>query len=128
MTLLHYFDWVSQASKTCRAFTPDDIHISSLAGYMEGINGGVTTYVEHAHNNWGPDIMERGFDAAVESGARIYWCYDTFPREEFTPEQQWKVFEKLAARSKPDELALGLSFDGLAMMRADPSMVKGLIS
>lgn len=57
-------------SPVTAAFTPDDVYISSLEGYLEGLHGGVTSYVEHAHNNWNAAVVEPGFNAAVNSGAR----------------------------------------------------------
>ncbi|OJJ79800.1 uncharacterized protein ASPGLDRAFT_69911 [Aspergillus glaucus CBS 516.65] len=66
----------SHMSPATAAFTPDVVYISSLEGYIEGLHGGVTSYVEHAHNNWKADVVEPGFDAAVDSGARVWWCYD----------------------------------------------------
>lgn len=114
VTLAQYFGWVSQYSETATTtFTPDDIYISSLEGYLEGLNAGVTSYVEHAHNNWGADVMTSGFDAARDSGARIWWCYDVVPRPDFSVDEQWSVLEKLVKQEDPRVLP-GISLDGLA--------------
>lgn len=110
VTLVHYFDWLSQMSKVARtAFTPEDIYISTLEGYLEGLNGGVTSYVDHAHNNWGAEIMKKGFEATVDSGARVWWCYEPFGSEKFPVEEHWKVYEDLSSRPRPDTVALGVS-------------------
>lgn len=115
VTLVHYFSWLSQMSECATtAFTPDDIYISSLEGYLEGLNGGVTSYVDHAHNNWGPGIMESGFDAAVDSGARVWWCYDVNDRENFSKFEQWSKFAAIAKKPRPGSVAMGLSYDGSA--------------
>lgn len=68
--LSQYFEWLGHMSPVTAAFTPDDVYISSLEGYLEGLHGGVTSYVEHAHNNWNAAVVEPGFNAAVNSGAR----------------------------------------------------------
>ncbi|KAL5341369.1 hypothetical protein BJX70DRAFT_386680 [Aspergillus crustosus] len=112
VTLSQYFDWVSQASPTARAlFTPDDIYISSLEGYAEGLNAGVTSYVEHAHHNWSAKVMESGYKAADASGARVWWCYDVIERDGFSIDEQWNVFETL--KSESGRVLPGLSLDGL---------------
>ncbi|KAL3451347.1 hypothetical protein BJX65DRAFT_321288 [Aspergillus insuetus] len=113
VTLSQYFDWVSQASEGARAaFTAEDIHVSSLGGYLEGLNSGVTSCVEHAHNNWSATVMESGYRAAVESGARVWWCYDVASRPTFSVDEQWAAYGGL----KQDEsrrVLPGLSLDGL---------------
>ena len=71
-----------------KAFTAEDVYISSLEGYLEGLNAGVTSYVDHAHNNWCREEVERGYKAAVDSGARVWWCYDIAPSDGFSVEEQ----------------------------------------
>ncbi|OJJ57320.1 hypothetical protein ASPSYDRAFT_90616 [Aspergillus sydowii CBS 593.65] len=112
VTLSQYFDWMSQSSPGAQAaFRADDIYFSSLEGYLEGINGGVTSYVEHAHNNWSPEVMRAGHRAAVHSGARIWWCYDVADHDHFPIAQQWTAFGDLAKYDFPLVLP-GLSLDG----------------
>ncbi|KAL4936090.1 hypothetical protein BDV06DRAFT_228208 [Aspergillus oleicola] len=113
VTLSEYFGWVSQASPMAQAaFKPDDIYISSLEGYLEGIHAGVTSYVEHAHNNWSQQVMEAGYRAAADSGARIWWCYDVAGRDNFQTDSQWAALENLLQPTQPLVLP-GLSLDGL---------------
>ena len=114
--LAQYFSWLSQMSETAtKTFTPDDVYISSLEGYLEGLNAGVTSYVEHAHNNWSRDVVEPGYDAAIDSGARVWWCYDVAPSDHFPAEEQWETLEHIGARkATPSSVYLGLSLDGLA--------------
>ncbi|KAJ5603223.1 hypothetical protein N7537_006179 [Penicillium hordei] len=115
IVLAQYFDWLSQMSANAtNTFTPEDIYISCLEGYLEGLNAGVTTYLEHAHNNWSRDVVEPGFDAAVDSGARIWWCYDVAPRDDFTAEEQWQLLGRLTSKATQSYVKLGLSLDGLA--------------
>ncbi|KAH8691016.1 putative chlorohydrolase family protein [Phaeosphaeriaceae sp. PMI808] len=114
--LAQYFDWLSAMSPTAtKPFTPDDVYISCLEGYLEGLNAGVTSYVDHAHNNWKSDIVKPGYQAAVDSGARVWWCYDvTVGNEGFPEMEQWKVFGAIAEEPSPSRVQLGLSLDGLA--------------
>lgn len=114
VTLVQYFDWLSAKSHTSTmAFSPENIYISSLEGYLEGLNGGVTSFVEHAHNNCSRGVMESGFDAAVDSGARIWWCYDLSTTEGFSELEQWDALGKIADKPRPGSVAMGLSYDGL---------------
>jgi cytosine/adenosine deaminase-related metal-dependent hydrolase len=114
--LAQYFDWLSQMSATAtKAFTADDVYISCLEGYLEGLNAGVTSYVDHAHNNWKSEVVKPGYQAAVNSGARVWWCYDVTANNESFPEmQQWKTFGSIAEEPSPSRIQLGLSLDGLA--------------
>ncbi|KAL4801190.1 hypothetical protein BDV18DRAFT_167621, partial [Aspergillus unguis] len=119
INLSQYFGWINPAiQNAAAAFTPDDIHISSLEGYIEGINAGVTSYVEHAHNNWSAGVMQSGYRAAVDSGARVWWCYDVADRDGFSRDEQWDAYEKLKQDSSL--VSAGLSLDGLAF-----SILKG---
>ena len=114
--VVQYFLWLSQMSPATKAFTPEDLYISALEGYLDGLNGGVTSYIDHASNNWGKDIMRAGYDAAVDSGARTWWCYDVRPGDDFTPGKQWEAYRGIASehREKNTSVSLGLSFDGIA--------------
>ena len=66
MTLAEYFVQASQFSPAITHFSPEDIYISCLEGYYEGLNGGVTAFVEHSHNNWDMAVFEKGWGAAVD--------------------------------------------------------------
>ena len=111
--VVQYFLWLSQMSPAIKAWLPGDLYISTLAGYLDGSNGGTTSFIDHAHNNWGLHIMKAGYDAAIDSGARVWWCYDVTPRDNFSVDEQWKAYEKIAAEHIRDStVALGISFDG----------------
>lgn len=114
--VVQYFLWLSQMSPATKAFTPEDLYISCVEGYLDGINGGTTSFVDHAHNNWGSEIMKAGYDAAVDAGARVWWCYDVNQREDFSMDDQWRLYGDIAAEHKLKEsiVALGLSYDGMA--------------
>lgn len=113
--LSQYFEWLGHMSGATAAFIPDDVYISSLAGYLEGLHGGVTSYVEHAHNNWKETVVEPGFDAAMDSGARVWWCYDVADRKGFAMKEQWEALGKLGGKVTEGSLVqMGLSVDGLS--------------
>lgn len=115
VTLAEYFSWVSQRSPATALFTPDNIHTSCLEGYMEGLHAGVTSFVEHAHNNWSAGAVEPGLDAAVQSGARVWWCYDVMQRDGFSRSEQWEALERVGRLIGPDSLVqMGLAVDGLS--------------
>jgi cytosine/adenosine deaminase-related metal-dependent hydrolase len=61
------------------SFSARDVYISSLEGYLEGLNSGTTTFVEHAASNWRDDVVMPGYEAARDSGARVWWCHDLLP-------------------------------------------------
>ncbi|KAJ0115517.1 hypothetical protein J7T55_012797 [Diaporthe amygdali] len=105
-----------------KAFTPEDIYIGSLEGYLEGLNAGVTSYVEHAHNNWDGAVVKPGYQAAVDSKTRVWWCYDIASRPDFPVEEQWGIISEIAAKislakateAATERVCLGLSLDGLS--------------
>ncbi|KAL4770893.1 hypothetical protein BDW60DRAFT_191625 [Aspergillus nidulans var. acristatus] len=114
-TLAEYFGWVSHMSEITQAtFTPDDIYISSVEGYVEGLNAGVTSFVEHAHSNWSKPVMESGYQAAVDSGARVWWCYDVRHKERFSSDEQWEAYGALVKDRSSPRVLPGLALDGLA--------------
>ncbi|KAL4974681.1 hypothetical protein BDW66DRAFT_152717 [Aspergillus desertorum] len=113
-TLAEYFGWVSHMSEITRAvFRLDDIYISSVEGYVEGLNAGVTSFVEHAHNNWSRPVMESGYQAAVDSTARVWWCYDVRHKEGFSSDEQWEAHGALSQDKSSPRVLPGLSLDGL---------------
>ena len=120
IVLALYFSWLSQMSPTATAaFTAGDVYISSLEGYLEGLNAGVTSYVEHAHNNWSREVVEPGHEAALDSGARVWWCYDVMPRPNFSAEEQWEILGRIVAKAPSSHVVPGLSLDGLVMSYSD---------
>lgn len=46
-TLAEYFTIASQFSSAIKLFSSQDVYISCLEGYYEGLNGGVTSFLEH---------------------------------------------------------------------------------
>ena len=80
--IAQYFGWLSQMGTAKNSFSSNDIYYSCLEGYCEGLNAGVTSYVEHAANNWSADVVMPGFRAAQDGGARVWWCHDLFPADQ----------------------------------------------
>ncbi|KAK4934757.1 hypothetical protein LTR10_024061 [Elasticomyces elasticus] len=107
ITLAQYFSW-----------GPKDVYIGSLEGYIEGINAGVTSFLEHAHNNWQEQVVENGLKAAQDSGARIWWCYHPFDRDNFPLDEQYRILKNLKSetRNSGDLVRFGLAMDGLDSM------------
>lgn len=114
-TVASYFLWLGQFSKAKDAYTPEDIYISSLAGLCDALHGGVTSLVEHAHNNWAPNVIEAGLSAAVDSGARMWWCYDPHNREDFSIEEQLNIWKDIVTRhrTKSSLVSMGVAYDDL---------------
>ena len=67
-TLLEYFRHVHAGLAT--VFTPEDIHIATLAGALNQLDHGVTTLVDWCHNNPTPGHTDAGIAALTESGIR----------------------------------------------------------
>jgi cytosine/adenosine deaminase-related metal-dependent hydrolase len=67
-TLLEYFRHVHAGLAT--VFTPDDIHIATLAGALNQLDHGVTTLVDWCHNNATPEHTDAAVAALKESGIR----------------------------------------------------------
>ena len=67
-TLLEYFRHVHAGLAT--VFTPEDIHIATLAGALNQLDRGVTTLVDWCHNNPTPEHTDAAVDALKASGIR----------------------------------------------------------
>lgn len=83
VTLSEYFTRFSQYSPAATTLfaSDNDVFVSTLTGYLEGLNAGTTTFVEHAHANWGLRAMEATYEAAGASGGRVWWCCAAEARE-----------------------------------------------
>jgi cytosine/adenosine deaminase-related metal-dependent hydrolase len=67
-TLPEYFSKMHAGLATL--FRPDDIHIATLVGALNQINGGATTLVDWCHNNPTPAHTDAAVAALAESGIR----------------------------------------------------------
>ncbi|TKX22243.1 putative amidohydrolase family protein [Elsinoe australis] len=115
--LASYFDWLSARSRTAiETFSADDVYFSCLEGYLEGLNAGVTSYVEHAHNNWNAGVFDAGHRAATDSGARVWYCPDVSPHDGYSKDEQWeKIRQTFANTSSTSTVLPGLAVDGLVI-------------
>ena len=84
-TILHYLHTMHAA--IAPAFTPDDIHVSTLVGALNQLNGGATTLVDWCHNNPTSAHSERAIDALEESGIRAVFLHGS-PKPDPTPSQR----------------------------------------
>jgi cytosine/adenosine deaminase-related metal-dependent hydrolase len=117
--IAQYFGWLSQTGTATTSFSPQDIYISTMEGYCEGLNAGVTSYVDHASTNWHRDMMTPSYEAAVDGGARVWWCYDinTQVPDKFSVEAQCEVLQEIAGRNSAPEsqVTMGFAFDGFSI-------------
>ena len=67
-TLLEYFRHVHAGLAT--VFTPEDIHVATLAGAPNQLDHGVTTLVDWCHNNPTPEHTDAGIAGLKESRIR----------------------------------------------------------
>lgn len=120
VTLTHYMPWFSQRGYAASQFSAQDIYFSILECYLEGLNAGVTSYIDHAHHNARKEHVRSGFEACVASGARIWWCYDLSPAQDFPRQEQWKILKDIAADRNDDGLVTqGLAFDTFCFVSDD---------
>ena len=68
------------------AFRPDDIHISTLMGALNQLDGGTTTLVDWCHNNPTPAHTDAAIDALEESGIRAVFLHGS-PKPDPKPGQ-----------------------------------------
>ncbi|KAI9869889.1 MAG: hypothetical protein M1823_008917, partial [Watsoniomyces obsoletus] len=98
------------------SFSPKDIYISTLEGYYEGLNAGVTSYVDHASVNWRGDIITPSCEATIDGGARVWWCYDFNTRipGKLSIEEQCETLQNLETKMQPadSQVTMGFAFDG----------------
>lgn len=58
-------------------YTPEDLHIATLAGALDAIDSGVTTIGDFAHIMNGPEFADKSMDALRQSGIRVVFGYGT---------------------------------------------------
>lgn len=117
ITFTHYLDWLAPAGDTARkAFSAEGVYWSALEGFLEGLNGGVTTVLDHDHACWSSEVMKNGYRAAVDSGARVWWCSEPQKNIDGSDvDQQWHTLQTIAAGDESTDLVpLGMSYQGLA--------------
>jgi 5-methylthioadenosine/S-adenosylhomocysteine deaminase len=81
-TLLEYFRWMHAGLAT--RFSPEDIHIATLAGAWNQINCGTTTLVDWCHNNPTSHHTDAAVAALRESGIRAAFFHGS-PKPDAKP-------------------------------------------
>ena len=89
-TLPEYFRKMHSGLAT--AFTPDDLHIATLAGAVNQLACGTTTLADWCHNNRTPEHNDAAVSALIESGIRAAFFHGT-PKPEPKPGETpfWEV-------------------------------------
>lgn len=55
--LAQYLFKYSAMGSVKETFSGDDVYLSTLAGYIDCLNTGVTTVVDHCHCGWRKDVI-----------------------------------------------------------------------
>lgn len=79
-TLLDYAATIRGVFSTC--YDPEDVYIGVLAGYLDAINAGVTTVIDHSHIMNSAEHTDAAIRAFRDSGAGGVFCYGLFPNPE----------------------------------------------
>ncbi|KAK7016360.1 putative amidohydrolase [Favolaschia claudopus] len=77
--LENYFWMFGSGGPAPLILSPDDIHIATLMGTLEALNAGVTTSLDFAHMTWTRAHAQAGLQGVIDSGARVWWCYNVGP-------------------------------------------------
>ncbi|KAI2628447.1 amidohydrolase [Hypoxylon sp. NC1633] len=104
---------------------PDDVYISQLAGLHEALAAGVTTILDHAHHTWTREHAAAGWQASVNSSARVFFAY-TFQNTstDFQVPQQMEHWRELAAAAKGDRAKLCIAYDDFT---GNPESITGAV-
>ncbi|QYY28775.1 amidohydrolase family protein [Cupriavidus pinatubonensis] len=117
-TLTEYFRQMHAGLAT--RFTPEDIHVATLAGAWNQLDCGTTTLVDWCHNNPTPAHSDAAIDALERSGIRAAFLHGS-PKPDPKPGMApfWETphprheIERLAQRLQGSELvSLGLAILG----------------
>jgi len=89
-TLLEYFR--KMHAGLAAVFTPDDLHVATLAGALNQLNCGTTTLVDWCHNNPTPAHNDAAIAALLKSGIRAAYFHGT-PKPDPKPGERpfWEV-------------------------------------
>jgi len=73
------FDYAARIRSIYSSFYgPEDAYLGCYAGFLEAINAGTTTIVDHAHIMNSPDHADEVVRAFKDSGVRGVFCYGLF--------------------------------------------------
>jgi len=79
LTLVQYFRDV--LAGVALRYRPRDLHVGTLAGALEQIDGGVTTVLDWCHNSEGPEHTDAAIDGLAASGIRGAFFHGTTKRK-----------------------------------------------
>ncbi|KAI4869826.1 amidohydrolase [Hypoxylon rubiginosum] len=100
------------AAAGLKLFTPKDLYISQLTGIYEAQAAGVTAILDHAHHTWTRDHAEAGWQASVDSGARIFFAYGLQnTTTDFQVPQQMAHWSELAKSTSTNLATLCMAYD-----------------
>jgi cytosine/adenosine deaminase-related metal-dependent hydrolase len=112
----------------------DDVCLSTLAGYIDGLNSGVTTTLDHCHRNWRKEVIAPALCGAIDGGARSIWSFDNADftmSSTFTYTDRMAEFKAVSSLLRTDNtlVQFGIVLDILAT--ATPQQIdtiKGLLT
>jgi cytosine/adenosine deaminase-related metal-dependent hydrolase len=129
--LAEYFLVNSPVGHAKDGLSANDVYVSTLAGYIDGLNSGVTTIVDHCHCNWRKEVIGPALRGAIDGGARSFWSFDNADltmSSEFTEKDRISEFKAVSSLVPADNalVKLGLVLDLLAT--ATPQQVDNIKS
>ncbi len=91
----------------------DDVYISQLTGLYEALNAGVTSTLDHAHHTWSDETTEAGYQASIDSGARVFWSPALHNVTNYTSADVLAKVRAIAAEGKYKNTAtsIGIAYD-----------------
>ena len=122
------FDYSARIRSVYTSFyDPDDAYLGTYAGYLEAINAGVTTIVDHSHIMNTPEHADEVVRATLESGMRSILCYGMYgnakPDEILTPavlmSPEWHYDDAKRIKSKYFTSDYGRVMMGVALTEAE---------
>ncbi|RTE71914.1 hypothetical protein BHE90_013672 [Fusarium euwallaceae] len=112
--LAQYLGRWSRFSLAARAFTPDVMYYSQLAGLCEALNGGVTSIVDNASGAFTQAVSDASIRATEDSGIRSFHAYHIRRGiEGFAFEDQLVHYQNLSGQfdKKGGLVSLGLAYE-----------------
>ncbi|MGD0355228.1 MAG: amidohydrolase family protein [Dehalococcoidia bacterium] len=108
-------------------YDADDAYLGTYAGFLEALNAGVTTIVDHSHIMNTPEHADEVVRAFTESGMRGILCYGMYgnakPEERLTPavlmSPKWHYDDARRIKTKYFNSAVGHVQMGIALTEAD---------
>ena len=122
------FDYSARIRSVYTSFyDPDDAYLGTYAGYLEAINAGVTTIVDHSHIMNTPEHADEVARATLESGMRSILCYGMYgnakPDEILTPavlmSPEWHYDDAKRIKNKYFTSDYGRVMMGVALTEAE---------